>query len=66
MATDIKVVDRNDNLRTVEERMATNQLRHLPMLGQGEVVGMVTQRDLFKAAISSAMGYGEKAQQACL
>jgi len=66
MSTDIEVVDRNDNLQTVEERMATKQLRHLPVLEQGEVVGMVTQRDLFKAAMSSAMGYGEKAQKAYL
>ena len=66
MSTDIEVVDRNDNLRTVEERMATKQLRHLPVLEQGEIVGIVTQRDLFKAAMSSAMGYGEKAQQAYL
>ena len=66
MATDIESVDRNDNLRTVEDRMATKQLRHLPVLEQGEVVGMVTQRDLFKAAMSSAMGYGAKAQKAYL
>jgi acetoin utilization protein AcuB len=66
MSTNIEVVDRNDNLRTVEERMATKHLRHLPVLEQGEVVGLVTQRDLFKAAQSSAMGYGEKAQQAYL
>ena len=66
MSKDIEVVDRNDNLRTVEERMATKQLRHLPVLEQGEVVGLVTQRDLFKAAMSSTMGYGEKAQQAYL
>ena len=66
MATDIEVVDRNDNLRTVEERMTTKQLRHLPVLEQGELVGLVTQRDLFKAAMSSAMGYGAKAQQAYL
>ena len=66
MSTDIEVVDRNDNLRTVEERIATKQLRHLPVLEQGEVVGIVTQRDLFKAAMSSTMGYGEKAQQAYL
>ena len=66
MSKDIEVVDRNDNLRIVEERMATKQLRHLPVLEQGEVVGLVTQRDLFKAAMSSAMGYGEKAQRAYL
>jgi CBS domain-containing protein len=66
MSKDIEVVDRNDNLRTVEERMATKQLRHLPVLEQGEIVGIVTQRDLFKATMSSTMGYGEKAQQAYL
>jgi acetoin utilization protein AcuB len=66
MATNIEVVDRNDNLQTVEERMATKHLRHLPVLEQGEIVGLVTQRDLFKAAQSSAMRYGEKAQQAYL
>jgi CBS domain-containing protein len=66
MSTAIEVVDRNDNLLTVAERMAAKQLRHLPVLEQGEVVGMVTQRDLFKAAMSSAMGYGEKAQMAYL
>jgi CBS domain-containing protein len=66
MSTDIEVVDRNDNLLTVEERMATKQLRHLPVLEQGEIVGIVTQRDLFKATMSSAMGYGEKAQKAYL
>ena len=66
MSTDIEVVDRNDDLRSVEERMAAKQLRHLPVLEQGEIVGMVTQRDLFKAAMSSAMGYGEKAQKAYL
>jgi CBS domain-containing protein len=66
MSKDIEVVDRNDNLRTVEDRMATKQLRHLPVLEQGEIVGIVTQRDLFKATMSSTMGYGEKAQQAYL
>jgi acetoin utilization protein AcuB len=66
MSQDIEVVDRNDTLLAVEERMATKQLRHLPVLEQGDVVGIVTQRDLFKAAMSSTMGYGEKAQQAYL
>jgi CBS domain-containing protein len=66
MSKDIEVVDRNDTLLAVEERMATKQLRHLPVLEQGDIVGIVTQRDLFKAAMSSAMGYGEKAQKAYL
>lgn len=66
MSTAVEVIGRNDNLQTVEERMAAQQLRHLPVLEEGEVVGMVTQRDLFKATMSSAMRYGEKAQKSYL
>jgi CBS domain-containing protein len=66
MSTDVEMVERNDHLRLVEERMATKHLRHLPVVEQGELVGLVTQRDLFKATMSSAMGYGEKTQQTFL
>ncbi len=66
MSKNVEVLDRNDTLLTVEERMATKQIRHLPVVEQGDVVGLITQRDLFKAAMSSAMGYGEKAQKAFL
>lgn len=59
MATNVAVVDRNDNLGQVEELMAARGIRHVP------VIAIVTQRDLFKAAMSSAMGYGEKARNAC-
>jgi CBS domain-containing protein len=66
MSTQGTTVGRNDDLRTVEEIMASKKLRHLPVLEDGDLVGIVTQRDLFKAAMSSTMGYGEKAQQAFL
>lgn len=66
MSTQVDVVDRNDHLGKVEEIMATRKLRHVPVLEEGKVVAIVTQRDLFKAMMSSAMGYGEKAQQAFL
>ena len=65
MSKDIEVVDRNDTLLAVEERMATKQLRHLPVLEQGDIVGIVTQRDLFKPPCLP-LGYGEKAQKAYL
>ena len=41
-------------------------LQRQVVLEQGDIVGIVTQRDLFKATMSSTMGYGEKAQQAYL
>ena len=66
MSTNVEVVGRNDDLGTVEELMAAKKLRHIPVVEDGELVAIVTQRDLFKAAMSSTMGYGEKAQKAFL
>ena len=66
MSTDVVVVGRNDDLSQVEDRMVTKKLRHVPVVENGEVVAIVSQRDLFKAMMSSTMGYGEKAQKAYL
>ena len=66
MAEDIVTIDRNDDLRLVDDIMAERHIRHLPVLEDGQLVGLVTQRDLFKARMSSTMGYGEKAQRSFL
>ena len=66
MAEDVVTIDRNDDLRLVDDIMAERHLRHLPVLEDGQLVGLVTQRDLFKARMSSTMGYGEKAQRSFL
>ena len=66
MSTEIVVVGRNDDLSQVEDLMATKKLRHVPVVENGELVAIVSQRDLFKAMMSSTMGYGEKAQKAYL
>lgn len=66
MSTAVEVVGRNDALSTVESLMATKKLRHVPVVEDGDIVAIVSQRDLFKAMMSSTMGYGEKAQKAYL
>jgi CBS domain-containing protein len=66
MSTDVTVIDRNDDVLSIENIMNTKHVRHLPVVEGGDIVGMVSQRDIFKAAMSSAMGYGEKAQQGFL
>lgn len=66
MSTDVVVVGRNDDLSQVEDLMVTKKLRHVPVVENGELVAIVSQRDLFKAMMSSTMGYGEKAQKAYL
>src|SRR5262249_33652998 len=66
MSTDVAVVGRNDALSQVEDLMVTKKLRHVPVVDNDELVAIVSQRDLFKAMMSSTMGYGEKAQKAYL
>ena len=66
MSTAVTVVERNDDLSQVEDLMVAKKLRHVPVLENGEVVAIVSQRDLFKAMMSSTMGYGEKAHKAYL
>ena len=66
MATDVVTIDRNDDLRLVDDIMAERHIRHIPVLEDTQVVGLVTQRDLFKARMPSTMGYGEKGQRAYL
>ena len=66
MSTAVEVVGRNDDLSQVEDVMTAKKLRHVPVLENGELAGIVSQRDLFKAMMSSAMRYGEKAQKAYL
>jgi acetoin utilization protein AcuB len=66
MSTAVEVVGRNDDLSQVEDLMTAKKLRHVPVLENGELAGIVSQRDLFKAMMSSAMRYGEKAQKAYL
>ena len=53
MAEDVVTIDRNDDLRLLDDIMAERHIRHIPVLEGGQLVGLVTQRDLFKARMSS-------------
>lgn len=66
MSTEVTVVGRNDPLSKVEELMMAKKLRHVPVVEDGKLLAIITQRDLFKAAMSSALGYGKKAHKAFL
>lgn len=66
MATEVVTIRRNDDLRLADDMMAERGIRHILVVEDDVVVGLVTQRDLFKARMSSAMGYGEKGQRAFL
>jgi|SRR3990172_5612534 CBS domain-containing protein len=63
MTTDVATIGRNDELTIGDDIMKMKRLRHLPVVEEGRLVGMLTQRDLFHAALSTALNFGEKAQK---
>ena len=63
MTVDVVTVGRNDELSVADDIMKMKRVRHLPVLEEGRLVGVLSQRDLFLAALSTAMGFGQKASQ---
>jgi len=58
MRTHIVTLHFTDTLNVAEDIMSMGRIRHLPVLdGGNRVVGIVTQRDLYKASISSVLGF---------
>ena len=66
MTTDITTVGRNDDLRLVDDLMEAGNIRHVPVVEDDDLVGIVSQRDVFSARMSSTMGVGEKGQRGFL
>src|ERR1700722_5682700 len=68
MTADPTTLKRNDKLALADDIMRLGRVRHLPVLdddGQ-RLVGIVTQRDLFRDALAQALGYGKHAQRKLL
>ncbi|MEW6299445.1 MAG: CBS domain-containing protein [Thermodesulfobacteriota bacterium] len=67
MTTEVTTLGRNDSLQLAKDIMTLGRVRHFPVVDEdGKVVGVVSQRDLYKASLGSVMKYGEKAQRAFL
>jgi CBS domain-containing protein len=63
MTREVKTLGRNDRLSVADEAMARGRLRHLPVIDDdGELAGIVSQRDMYRGALQRLMGYGEHAQ----
>jgi CBS domain-containing membrane protein len=67
MTRDPKTLGRNDQLSLADDLMKQERIRHLPVLDDdGELAGIVSQRDMFRGALARALGYGETAQRRML
>lgn len=60
MQTDLAILEFNDELSLADDIMKLGRIRHLPVADEGRLVGIISQRDLFKASLTSAMSYEEK------
>ena len=56
MSTKVVSISGDDTLRIVQEIMEHGSVRHLPVVRSGELIGVVSQRDLLKASLSNVMG----------
>jgi CBS domain-containing protein len=66
MTTEVTTLGRNDSLQLAKDIMTLGRVRHFPVIDDGKLVGVVSQRDLYKASLGSVLKYGEKAQRAFL
>src|SRR5208282_1087555 len=68
MTADPTTLKRNDKLTLADDIMRLGRVRHLPVVDDdGDLlVGIVTQRDLFRDALAQALGYGKHAQRKIL
>jgi len=68
MTGDPTTLKRNDKLTLADDIMRLGRVRHLPVLDDDaqNLVGIVTQRDLFRDALAQALGYGRHAQRKIL
>jgi CBS domain-containing protein len=63
MSADVTTLDVNDRLTIADDVMNLGRIRHLPVLdGDGAVVGVISQRDLFRGALARCLGYGQHGQ----
>jgi len=65
MAAEVTTLKRNDKLTLADDVMQLGRIRHLPVLDDDgkEVVGILSQRDLFRGALALALGYGPHARR---
>ena len=60
MAQNPATLDRNETLDIPDAIMNLGRIRHMPVVEDGRVVGILSQRDLFRSALIAALGFGRK------
>jgi CBS domain-containing protein len=59
-------VSAGDTLSTVEDIMTLGRVRHMPVVQGGKLVGVVSERDLLRASLSTLTSFGSDQRRAFL
>lgn len=57
MQKSIVTISASETLSTVEDIMTLGQVRHIPVVQAGRLVGVVSHRDLLRASLSNLTGH---------
>jgi len=63
MQREVATLDADDHLDLADDVMRLGRIRHLPIVSAGRLVGILSQRDLFRAAVSSLLQIARAARQ---
>jgi CBS domain-containing protein len=55
MSREVVTLNADENLGLADDIMRLGRIRHMPVLQKGKLLGILSQRDLFRAAISSVL-----------
>ena len=61
MITELVTLKVDEELSLASDIMTLGRIRHLPIVEGDNLVGIISQRDLFKASLASVMGYDYQA-----
>ena len=67
MTKGVATLNRNDTLATADNVMRLGRIRHMPVVDDdGTLVGLESQRDLFRGALLRALGYSRNVEDRVL
>lgn len=66
MSDQIVTISSDDTLSTVEDIMTLGGVRHMPVVRSGQLVGVVSERDLLRASLSNLTAFGTEQRRAFL
>src|SRR3978361_2371284 len=64
MTRDVITLFEEDNLERVNQELGVFRFRHLPVVDDGKVVGILSQQDLLRATFASTDGTGTSTRSA--